>query len=97
MNGFLVAAAVTVLVVLLVLMRPFFGRIAPGADADIVVFDPDRAVTITAGTLHQNCDYTPYEGFEVKGWPQTVLSRGEVIVREGRFTGAAGRGQYLKR
>jgi dihydropyrimidinase len=47
--------------------------------------------------LHQNCDYTPYEGVRVKGWPRMVLSRGEVIVREGKFVGAPGRGRYLKR
>ncbi|MGB8643688.1 MAG: amidohydrolase family protein [Anaerolineae bacterium] len=78
-------------------LYPRKGSLAPGADADILLFDPNREVTITAESLHQNCDYTPYEGFQVKGWPHTVLSRGEVIVRGGEFTGRIGRGQYLKR
>ncbi len=69
---------------------PQKGLIAPGADADLVLFDPDCEVTITAETLHQNCDYTPYEGLRVKGWPRTVISRGEVIVRDGHFVGAEG-------
>jgi dihydropyrimidinase len=78
-------------------LYPRKGTIAPGADADLVLFDPSREVTISAETLHQNCDYTPYEGLRVKGWPRTVLSRGEVIVRDGEFVGKAGRGVYLKR
>jgi dihydropyrimidinase len=78
-------------------LYPQKGTIAPGADADLVLFDPKDEVTIKADTLHQNCDYTPYEGMKVRGWPRTVLSRGEVIVREGRFVGSEGRGRYLKR
>jgi dihydropyrimidinase len=78
-------------------LYPRKGAIAPGADADLVLFDPEREVTLTAEGLHQNCDYTPYEGMQVKGWPRVVLSRGEVIVRDGRFVGQAGRGLYLKR
>ena len=78
-------------------LYPRKGTIAPGADADVVLFDPQREVTIAAETLHQNCDYTPYEGFRVKGWPRTVLSRGEVIVRDGAFVGSEGRGRYLER
>jgi len=78
-------------------LYPRKGTIAPGADADLVLFDPGREVTISAESLHQNCDYTPYEGFRVKGWPRTVLSRGEVIVRDGEFVGKEGRGRYLKR
>jgi dihydropyrimidinase len=78
-------------------LYPRKGSILPGADADLVLFDPEREVTLSAETLHQNCDYTPYEGMQVKGWPHTVISRGEVIVRDGRFTGSPGRGEYLKR
>jgi dihydropyrimidinase len=78
-------------------LYPQKGTIAPGADADLVLFDPNREVTIAADTLHQNCDYTPYEGFRVKGWPSSVLSRGEVIVRDGKFVGTPGRGRFLKR
>jgi dihydropyrimidinase len=78
-------------------LYPQKGAILPGADADLVLFDPNREVTLTAEALHQNCDYTPYEGFCVKGWPRTVLSRGEVIVRDGEFIGVKGRGRFLKR
>ncbi|MBM3131073.1 MAG: amidohydrolase family protein [Chloroflexi bacterium] len=78
-------------------LYPRKGTLAPGADADIVLFDPARQVTISAQTLHQNCDYTPYEGMRVKGWARTVLCRGEVIVENGAFKGTAGGGKYLKR
>jgi dihydropyrimidinase len=61
----------------------------------VVTFDPERRVTLSYRTLHQNVDYTPYEGWEVQGYPTTVLSRGEVIVRDGEFVGEAGRGQFL--
>ncbi len=78
-------------------LYPRKGALAPGADADVVLFDPAREVTITAAGLHQNCDYTPYEGLRVKGWPHTTLSRGEIVVRDGQFAGRPGRGQFLRR
>ena len=64
-----------------------------GADGDVVIFDPERRVILTAEALHQNVDYCPYEGWEVQGYPATVLSRGEVIIRAGGFVGEAGRGR----
>jgi dihydropyrimidinase len=76
---------------------PRKGALVPGADADLVLFDPAREVTLSAEWLHQNTDYTPYEGFQVRGWPRTVISRGEVIVRDEVFVGAAGRGHFLPR
>ncbi|HSJ58611.1 MAG TPA: dihydropyrimidinase [Anaerolineae bacterium] len=76
-------------------LAPRKGTLAVGADADVVVFDPARRVTLAAETLHQNVDYTPYEGWEVQGYPVTVLSRGEVIVRDGEFVGRQGRGRFL--
>jgi dihydropyrimidinase len=78
-------------------LYPRKGSLMPGADADLVLFDPERSVTLSATTLHQNCDYTPFEGWTVTGWPRMVLSRGEVIVRDGQFVGRPGRGEYLKR
>jgi len=74
------------------------GHIAPGFDADIVIFDPQRAVTIAAGkTLHERVDWSPYEGMQVRGWPRDVLSRGRVIVRDGEFAGTPGWGRFVKR
>ena len=78
-------------------LYPRKGTIAPGSDADLVLFDPRREMTIRADSLHQNCDYTPYEGFQVRGWPRTVISRGQVIVRDEQFVAEPGRGSFLKR
>jgi len=78
-------------------LYPRKGTIAPGADADIVVFDPERQVTLSAKTLHMKVDYNPYEGRQVTGAPDTVLSRGQVIVENGRFVGRAGCGSFIKR
>jgi dihydropyrimidinase len=76
---------------------PRKGTIAVGSDADIVVFDPDAAQTISAATHHMNVDYSAYEGRKVRGVVETVLSRGRVVVEGGEFKGRAGAGQFLKR
>ncbi|HEY8143258.1 MAG TPA: dihydropyrimidinase, partial [Kofleriaceae bacterium] len=73
------------------------GTIAPGADADIVVWDPEHKQTLSAKTLHMNCDYNPYEGRVVTGGAETVLSRGRVVVDKGTFTGKPGSGRFLRR
>jgi dihydropyrimidinase len=73
------------------------GTIAPGADADIVVWDPDKQLTLSARSLHMNCDYNPYEGWSVTGAADTVLSRGRVVVDRGTFTGTPGAGKFLRR
>jgi dihydropyrimidinase len=77
-------------------LYPRKGTIAVGSDADLVVWDKDREVVITSGLLHSSCDYTPYEGMTVRGWPVVVLSRGEVVVEEGKLLATPGRGQFLR-
>jgi dihydropyrimidinase len=76
---------------------PRKGTIAPGSDADIVVFDPNRTITLSVKTLHMNVDYNPYEGRRVTGATDTVLSRGRLVIENGTFVGRAGAGSFLKR
>jgi dihydropyrimidinase len=78
-------------------LYPRKGTIAPGSDADLVVWDPERAVTLRAETLHMRVDYSPYEGRTVTGAPDVVIAGGDVIVEGGRFTGRAGAGRFLPR
>jgi dihydropyrimidinase len=76
-------------------LYPKKGTIAVGSDADIAIWDPERETTITAGILHDNVGYTPYEGRRLKGWPVTVLSRGRVVVENGKLAAARGSGAFL--
>jgi dihydropyrimidinase len=76
-------------------LYPRKGTIAVGADADLALWDPGRRVTIEK--TQDNTGYTPYKGRTLTGWPVTVLSRGEVIVDEGRLSAARGRGKFLRR
>jgi dihydropyrimidinase len=78
-------------------MYPKKGAIAPGSDADIVVWDPKAQHLISAKTHHMRVDYSMFEGFRVQGNARQVYSRGELIVENGRYVGRAGRGQYLHR
>jgi dihydropyrimidinase len=78
-------------------MYPKKGTIAPGSDADIVIWDPNAEYTISASTHHMRVDYSMFEGCKVKGNARQVLSRGEVIVENGNYVGRVGRGQYLRR
>ena len=78
-------------------LYPRKGTIAPGSDADLVVWDQERHVTLRADTLHMRVDYSPYEGRTVTGAPDIVIAGGEVIVEDGRFTGRAGAGRFLPR
>jgi dihydropyrimidinase len=68
-----------------------------GADADLVVYDPNRRRTISAKTHHMAVDYSCYEGRQVQGASDVVLSRGSVVVRDGAFTGHKGHGRFVKR
>jgi len=76
---------------------PRKGTIAVGSDADIVIFDPNEEMTISAATHHMNVDYSAYEGMKVKGVTKTVLSRGRVVIEDGQYIGKPGDGQFLKR
>ncbi|MBK8046111.1 MAG: dihydropyrimidinase [Anaerolineales bacterium] len=73
------------------------GRLAPGYDADVVIFDPAREKTISPATLHEAAGWTPYNGFSVFGWPRTVLLRGQMIVENEEYIGAPGDGRFVKR
>lgn len=74
---------------------PRKGTIAPGSDADLVIWDTEREFVLSNELLHHNVDYTPYEGMAMHAWPDTVISRGEVIVEDGNCTAAPGRGEFL--
>ena len=78
-------------------LYPRKGTLAPGSDADIVMWDPQADHVISATTHHMRVDYSMFEGFTVKGNAKLVMSRGDVIVEDGHYHGRAGRGQYLRR
>ena len=78
-------------------MYPKKGVLAPGSDADIVLWDEKADHTISAKTHHMRVDYSMFEGFKVRGNARDVYSRGELIVSGGKFVGIPGRGQYLRR
>jgi dihydropyrimidinase len=76
---------------------PRKGALRPGADADIVIYDPARDGEVSADALHHLAGYTPYEGMRLQGRVKATISRGHVIYRAGRFTGRQGRGQFVER
>lgn len=78
-------------------LYPRKGTIAPGADADLVIWDPRVERTISARTHHSNVDYNLYEGFKVTGQARDVLVRGRTVIEEGQFTGERGYGRFLRR
>jgi dihydropyrimidinase len=78
-------------------LYPRKGVVAPGSDADIVIYDPAGRTTISVETHHMNMDHSAYEGYEIAGKVETVISRGEILVSDGTFNGAKGRGKYLPR
>jgi dihydropyrimidinase len=78
-------------------LYPRKGTIAPGSDADIVVFDAETERVLSAATHHMNVDYSCYEGRSVRGVPEVVMQRGQVLVDHGKFLGQPGQGQFLAR
>jgi dihydropyrimidinase len=78
-------------------LYPRKGTVAVGSDADLIVFDPNEEQIISVKTHHMRVDYSMFEGTRVKGATKTVLSRGRTIIDNGRFTGKAGAGEFLRR
>ncbi len=78
-------------------LHPRKGSISIGADADLVVWDPNRKVTLNGDLLHDRTGYTPYAGRSITGWPETTLRRGEIVVRGGKLTAKPGSGAFLPR
>ena len=78
-------------------MYPQKGAIAVGSDADLVLMDPDLELTLSTEQMHSKCDFSPYEGFRVKGAPSMTISRGEIIYKNGQPAAARGRGKLVFR
>jgi dihydropyrimidinase len=78
-------------------LYPKKGTLAVGSDADIAIWDANKTVRLTASIMHDRTGYTPYEGLSVTGWPEIVLSRGRVVVRDGALQVAPGSGRFLPR
>ncbi len=78
-------------------MYPKKGEVAVGSDADLVVYDPNRRRTISAATHHMDVDYSAYEGRVVQGAADVVMSRGALVVQDGRFVGRRGHGTFIPR
>ena len=78
-------------------LYPRKGSVAVGADADLLVWDPEKRHVLSEKTLHMRVDYSPYEGREVVGGPSHVLSKGKVVVENGKYAGKMGDGRFVKR
>jgi dihydropyrimidinase len=78
-------------------LYPRKGTIRVGSDADVMIIDPAREVTVSSGTLHMKSDYSPYAGMRLKGFPAVTILRGEIIQQDGRFVGRPGGGKFIKR
>ena len=78
-------------------MAPAKGSIAVGADANLVLWDPEAEKTLTPDLVPDATGYTPYAGRKVTGWPETVLRRGEIVVEKGALNAAAGSGRMTSR
>ncbi|MBN1902290.1 dihydropyrimidinase [Candidatus Sumerlaeota bacterium] len=78
-------------------LYPRKGTLSIGSDADIVIIDPRKSLRIDYKKMETNCDWSPYQGMEMFGFPDITISRGSVIVKDGKFTGKKGRGRFVKR
>jgi dihydropyrimidinase len=78
-------------------LYPKKGTIAEGSDADIVIFNPNKKTTIDYKKLVTSCDWSPYQGMKLRGYPEVTISRGEIIARNGKYVGKAGRGKFVPR
>lgn len=78
-------------------LHPQKGSLTAGADADIVVFDPNLDVTISPGSLHGYADYSPYDGWEVRGWPVSTMVRGDWVVKDRELVGSHELGSFVRR
>jgi len=78
-------------------LYPQKGTLQPGSDADFVLFDPNHETTITRENLSENVDYSPYEGFKLKGLPVQVHAQGKLIASDGKFTGTDHTGEFIRR
>jgi dihydropyrimidinase len=78
-------------------LYPRKGVLAPGSDADVVIYDPGASQVLSAATHHMNVDYSAYEGMTISGRVDTVLSRGRVLLEAGEYKGVAGHGAFLSR
>jgi dihydropyrimidinase len=78
-------------------LYPQKGSIAVGCDADLVIWDAEREVTISQELLHHATDYTPWEGFKVTGWPLKTILRGQLVFDSGKIIGQRGDGKFLAR
>ena len=78
-------------------MYPQKGTISVGSDADITVIDPEKEVTLSVEGMHSKCDFSPYDGVKVKGYPVATLSRGTFIYKDGKVMDIKGHGQLIKR
>lgn len=78
-------------------LYPRKGTLEKGSDGDILIVDPSAQLTLTHSMLHENVDYTPYEGISLRGYPYMTISRGKIVAKEGCFLGEKGAGKFIKR